>query len=191
MLDPSVLKPLTVVSFFSSLVVRAVCLFLPRYPELSTDTPFYSIEKIHFSNIFITKIFTSKFQILLWKYWQKATQLLKLIKAIIWFESIHIYRPIIEHDNLCIISTFSQISRTLETSDESYYLWWYSFLKIVFSDDIELTTHEKSLLQKCLNLIHHRFPSVFHQQNYMTSNNTTTKTINEQGNLSNILRGPL
>ena len=54
--------------------------------------------------------------------------------------------------------------------------------KIYFSDDIELTTHEKSLLQKCLNLIHHRFPSVFHQQNYMTSNNTTTKTINEQGN---------
>ena len=62
--------------------------------------------------------------------------------------------------------------------------WWHSILKIVFSDDIELTTHEKSLLQKCLNLIHHRFPSVFHQQNYMTSNNTTTKTINEQGNLS-------
>ena len=62
--------------------------------------------------------------------------------------------------------------------------WCHSILKIVFSDDIELTTHEKSLLQKCLNLIHHRFPSVFHQQNYMTSNNTTTKTINEQGNLS-------
>ena len=61
----------------------------------------------------------------------------------------------------------------------------HSVLKIIFSDDIELTAHEKSLLQKCLNLIHHRFPSVFHQQNYMTSNNTTTKTINEQGNLSN------
>ena len=170
-------------SYFFSLVVRAVCQFLAKVSRTQNWCTCSLPVKIKFPIIFIMKICTSKFHILLWKYWQKAMQLLKLIKAIIWLESIHIYTPIIEHENLCLISTFSQISRTLETSDESYYLWWYSFLKIVFSDDIELTTHEKSLLQKCLNLIHHRFPSVFHQQNYMTSNNTTTKTINEQGNL--------
>ena len=116
--------------------------------------------------------------------WSNPRRVFKLVKEIIWFWSIHIYRLIIEHET-CV---YSHICTNITDPGDPWWVklsWWHSILKIVFSDDIELTTHEKSLLQKCLNLIHHRFPSVFHQQNYMTSNNTTTKTINEQGNLSN------